>query len=293
MKTALLLFGSNGQLGQEFQRFLKDADVPVLAFDRHNTDIADKRRIRESLNSAMAETGKSPSDFSAILNCAAYTDVEKAEDDPTTCDAVNVTGAKNLSELAMEWDIPIIYYSTDFVFDGKKGSAYEEGDSVNPLSRYGHSKLNGEWETRRATSKHFILRVAWLYGQSGNHFIKKVISQAKVKNELRIVDDQFGSPTWTHDVVLQTMKILEKGEFGTYHTVNTGLASRKELAEECIRLKGLTCKVSGCKTHEFPMKAERPMRADLKNSHLVRLGINVMQDWKSALQQYISSDPSL
>ncbi len=293
MSNHFLLFGSNGQLGKEFQRHLTAQNIPYLEFDRHNTDIANMEKIESSLQLSFQSSGFDPKDVRAILNCAAYTDVEKAEDDRSLCDAVNVQGAENLSKLATRLNVPIVYYSTDFVFDGEKGSPYLESDPVNPISQYGISKLQGEKATMANNSSHYVIRVAWLYGESGNHFIKKVITQARLKPELKIVDDQWGSPTWTRDVVHQTMTLLEKGEFGIYHAVNTGLASRKELAEEIVRLLKLPCRISGCKTADFPMKARRPVRSDLKNDHLEKIGLNLMQNWKEALRQYLESDKSL
>jgi len=285
MGKTFLVLGAKGQLGRDFCEALQAQGLPFLGLDRPEVDITDPVSIETRTSSWVSSSLKEGHSL-VVLNCAAYTDVEKAETERDLCRAVNVIGAGHVARWARRWNGSVVYFSTDFVFDGQKGAPYVETDPPRPLSYYGLSKWEGEEETRRCCPQHFLLRLAWLYGEHGNHFIGKIAEQAQKNPERRVVDDQWGSPTWTVDVVRQTLALVNTDHHGLFHAVNTGGVSRRDLAARALDLLGIPCRVIGCKSDEFPQKAVRPPSSELKNEGLDRLGLNLMPPWPDALARF-------
>jgi len=254
------------------------ADYEVRALDLPEVDIAAPSSL------AAAVTGYGP-DY--IVNAAAYTDVEGAETHRDDAYRINATAAGLVAEEAARAGIPILHYSTDFVFDGTKRTPYEADDPIAPVSVYGTSKADGEAAVRAATPRHFIVRTAWLYGPGGNNFVEKILRAAVSRPALTVVDDEIGSPTHTWDLAGATAALLATKAYGTYHAVNAGACSRFEFAREIVRLGGLSTPVEACDSSRFPTQARRPAYSVLSNHKLEAATGCVMRPWKDALRHYV------
>lgn len=272
-----LVFGARGQLGRDFLIVLRDKcevaglDLPETNITHEDAVSTEIRRFRPDL----------------VINAAAYTDVEAAEDDAENAFLANEIGAANIARAAATVDAPIVYLSTDYVFDGAKGSPYTPDDPVNPLNVYARSKVAGEIATRTLAPRHFIVRSAWLFGPGGNNFVEKILRAASMRSVLRVVDDEIGSPTHTWDLVHAILALCGTGSFGVYHAVNTGACSRCEFAREIVRLAGLPNEVIPCASGEFPTRVQRPMRSVLDTRTLEAATGHRMRPWQDALRDYM------
>src|SRR5690606_25667561 len=222
-----------------------------------------------------------------IINAAAYTNVDGAEDDRDGAFRVNEAGARYVAEAAAALNVPVLYYSTDYVFDGGKNAPYEPDDHVAPLGVYGESKAAGEAAVRSANPRHFIVRTAWLYGPMGNNFVEKILRAADERPKLRVVDDEIGSPTHTQDLAAATLELVRTEQYGTYHAVNSGWCSRYELAKAILEEAGRKTPIEPCSSSEFPMKAPRPKYSVLSNAKLEKATPHKMRAWRQALEAYL------
>lgn len=272
-----LIFGCNGQLGRDLMHVFGSGGE-VKGYDLPEVDIADE----EALYPLVEDFGPE-----IIVNAAAYTDVEAAEDDLTAAFKTNENGARHLADLAHHHQIPIVYFSTDYVFDGKKDAPYEPGDDIAPLGVYGKSKAAGETAVRKSNPLHFIIRTAWLYGRGGNHFVEKILRAAKERPELKVVDDEVGSPTFTLDLAEATYYLARTKHFGIYHAVNTGHCSRYELARNILQIAEIDTPVRPCKSEDFPTKADRPAWSVLSPAKLEEATGHTMRSWREALLDYM------
>ncbi|MCL4691897.1 MAG: dTDP-4-dehydrorhamnose reductase [Candidatus Hydrogenedentes bacterium] len=272
-----LIVGADGQLGRELIEVFS-VEGPTTGLTFAELDILDVSALRYAADRVSPDI---------IINAAAYTDVERAESERDAAFAVNETGARNVAELARERDIPTVYFSTDFVFDGSKREPYEADDPVSPRGVYAASKAAGEAATRDTWDKHFIIRTAWLYGIGGNNFVEKILRATETRPSLRVVDDEIGSPTYTRDLAEATRALARTAAYGTYHGVNGGQCSRFEFAQEILRLAGLTNAVEPCRANEFPSKAPRPAYSVLSNARLEEACGFAMPHWKDALQRFM------
>jgi dTDP-4-dehydrorhamnose reductase len=219
----------------------------------------------------------------AVLNCAAFTDVDGAEHEPDAAMRVNADGARNVSAAAALVGAAVVYPSTDYVFDGTATEPYDEEALTGPLSVYGRTKLQGEQATREANPDHLILRLAWLYGSTGHNFVRTILRLAREKDQLRIVDDQVGSPTFTEDVVHQLWTAIEDGCSGTYHCVNAGQASWYAFAAHIVHRLGLNVPVIAIHTEDYATPARRPAYSVLANRKFELEELNSMRPWEDAL----------
>jgi dTDP-4-dehydrorhamnose reductase len=272
-----LIFGINGQLGRDLLGIFEEQDA-VSGFDLPDLDIRD----RDTVVKLVREIGPE-----MVINAAAFTDVEAAEDRSDDAFAINEAGARNVAAAAALAGVPVVYYSTDYVFDGKKGSPYEPDDPINPMGVYGRSKAAGEAATREANKKHFIIRTAWLYGPGGNNFVEKILRAAAKKPSLRVVEDEVGSPTHTQDLAAATLELCQTEAFGTYHAVNSGWCSRYEFAKAILEEAKLKVPVEPCSSAEYPMKAPRPSYSVLSNTKLEKATPHKMRSWRQALEAYM------
>jgi len=272
-----LIFGCNGQLGRELSaRFRREGEV--RGADLPEVDIGDAESVA-------AVFGRFPSDL--VINAAAFTDVEGAEDHIEEAFRVNERGASNIAAAAARAGLPVVYYSTDYVFDGKKDSPYTPEDGVAPLSVYARSKAAGETATRAANPHSFVVRTAWLYGQGGNNFVEKILAAARKRPALKVVEDEVGSPTYAHDLAEATAALCRTDAYGTYHVVNAGSCSRFEFASAIVRLAGLDTPVTACMASEFPTKARRPPYSALSNAEFESVTGSIMRPWEEALEDYL------
>jgi len=275
----IIILGGEGQLGKEFENFLKNK-AEIYSFSHLELDVLNQESLIKKIQEIKPEV---------VINCSAYTKVDKAEEEKEECIKVNAIGAKNVSYASYKVGAKVIYFSTDYIFDGEKESPYTELDIPNPISTYGRSKLLGEIYTSKHNPNHLILRISWLYGINGRNFIKTIIKKAKEEKELKIVSDQKGSPTYTLDVVKQTLELIKKDKVGIYHSANQGETSWYEFAKKIIEKLKINVKISPIKTGEYPALAKRPKYSVLDNYLLKLEGINIMRDWETALNEFLDT----
>ena len=231
-----------------------------------------------------------------IINCAAYTDVDEAEENKELCHEINVTGSENIAKIAKKLNAKLIYISTDYVFDGMKSSTYNEQDETNPLSVYGKTKLEGEIKILRNNENSIVLRTAWLYGQHGKNFVLTMLNILKTKKEIGVVSDQWGAPTWTKDLAEVIFRIIKDNvsAYGIFNASGEGKTNWFEFAKEIQKIAyqkqilNDRIKINPLKTEEYPTKALRPRngildKSDLKN----RVGF-VFPDWKESLNNFFN-----
>ena len=276
----VIILGVRGQLGRELEaRFREQHEVTGL--DMPEFDITDRGRVFDAVAAVRAEL---------VINAAAYTDVEKAESEPDLVLRCNAAGAGHAAAAAAAVGAPVVYYSTDFVFDGTSNAPYTEETAfpdLVPLSTYGRTKLMGESATRSENPNHFILRTAWLYGPGGNNFVEKILAAAKTRPELRVVSDEIGCPTHTWDLAEATATLCGAVVPGTYHFVNGGSCSRFEFARAALELAGIGTPVQPCLASEFPTAARRPARAVLSTDKYTLATGRTPRPWRDALAHYI------
>jgi len=224
---------------------------------------------------------------SAVIHCAAYTNVDGAESDVDGAFRVNVVGAQNIAAGCLETGARMVYISTDYVFDGQKQETYREFDPVNPRSVYGHTKLQGEDIVRQILGRHYIVRTAWLYGD-GNNFVRTMLKLAETNDTLRVVHDQVGTPTSTVDLARVIFSLLASDAYGTYHATCQGQCSWYEFACEIFHQSNKKVKVVPVTTSEFPRPARRPVHSVLDN-HMLRMTVgDPMRGWQDALREYLN-----
>lgn len=248
-----LITGAHGQLGC----CLKELVAEAYFTDKDTLDITDYEALR-----AYADGKK----ISAIINCAAYTAVDKAEDEPALAYKINVTGPANLARLAAERDIPIVHISTDYVFGSDKAEPLTEDAPVNAQGVYAKTKLEGEEEVRARAPKHVIIRTSWLYSKYGNNFFKTMLHLGREREKIKVVADQYGTPTYAPDLAAVILEVLRLNGKGVYHFSNEGAASWYDFAHHIITAAGLRGRVTPIKTAEYPTKAVRPVFSVLDKS---------------------------
>ena len=273
----VLVFGAGGQLGRDLLRVFQ-ADHTVIGFTHAQLNIVEGEAVRLAFHDARPDL---------VLNAAAYTDVEKAEDDERGAFHVNANGAQRVAEAAAAIEVPVVYFSTDFVFDGTKRAPYTPQDKTSPRSVYAKSKARGEENSLWHNPQTFVVRTAWLYGPGGNNFVEKILKAAKARPSLRVVNDEIGSPTYTRDLAAATLALVKTRAYGIYHAVNAGSCSRFEFAQAILREAGLDTPIEPCSASEYPMKAARPAYSVLSNEKLESASGIVMPDWRDGLARYM------
>jgi len=276
----VIILGVRGQLGRELEASF-GALHEVTGCDLPEFDITNREQVFETVAEAKPQL---------VINAAACTDVERAESEPELALRCNAAGAGHAAAAAAAVGAPVLYYSTDFVFDGTSRTPYTEDAAfpdLVPLSMYGRTKLLGESATRSENPNHFILRTAWLYGPGGNNFVEKILAAAKTRPELRVVSDEIGCPTHTWDLAEATMALCGTAAPGTYHFVNGGACSRFEFARAALDLAGIATPVQPCPAAEFPTAARRPARAVLSTDKYTQATGLTPRPWRDALAHYI------
>jgi dTDP-4-dehydrorhamnose reductase len=279
------LIGNQGMLGSEVEMLLRKYNLPYIASDKE-VDITDPRRLRRFV---------SDSHISWILNCSAYTAVDKAEDEPEIAFRINADGPRAIAEIAKEKNAKLIHISTDYVFDGTKQAEYLETDAPNPLGIYGRSKYAGEVNIAESCTNYFILRTAWLYGKQGKNFVSTMMQLLRERDLVRVVGDQFGSPTYAHDLAEAMLEIirLNSEAYGIYHYTNEGRIHWHDFACEIYRLmqennsldKEVIIQKIG--TQEYPQKAKRPQNSHLSKEKIKSILNIVVRPWKSGLRDFL------
>jgi len=278
----ILITGCRGQLGLELIRQFNEFDglYSLIETDVHNLDITNQAMVFDLVKSQKPDV---------IINCAAYTNVDGCESDELNAYRVNAIGPQNLSAAAFSVGAKIVQVSTDYVFDGTVSSPKIESDPINPRSVYGKSKALGEILVKEINPRHFIVRTAWLYGE-GNNFVRTMLKLAKEKDEVKVVNDQFGSPTSTKDLARCIIKLINTESYGTYHGTCEGSCSWNQFAKKIFEIKGINIKVSDITTEELNRPAERPKYSVLDNFMLRLIGINEFRSWEEALIDYLKGE---
>ena len=277
----ILITGANGLLGHELSSLLKDHTLILLSHSQ--LDISDSESVNKQIDSSSPDI---------IINSAAYTQVDACETNYDLAFQSNAIGPKNLAIKCKKLGIPLIHISTDYVFEGneKKNSPLVENDKLGPKTVYGKTKLEGEKMVQENCEKYFILRTAWLYGE-GKNFVKTMLSLSKKNKELKVVNDQIGSPTYAKDLAKAIKEIIEKksDKYGIYHVTNKGEVSWYEFAKKIFEIKNIEIKVNPCTSEEFPRPAPRPHYSVLSNQKWIDAGFTPMRDYEEALNEYLNS----
>ncbi len=274
----VLVTGVKGQLGYDVVKRLTALNIEAVGVDIDDFDLTDE-------NAVMAGITKHTPD--AIIHCAAYTAVDKAEDDNELCYKVNVLGTKNVALAAKKLDAKMIYISTDYVFEGTGEEYYKPDDKKNPVSEYGRTKSLGEDEVTALLEKFFIVRISWVFGINGNNFVKTMLRLGKERSELNVVSDQIGSPTYTVDLAVLLCDMIQSEKYGIYHATNEGLCSWADFAVSIMEMGGRSTKINYITSDQYPTKAKRPFNSRMDKSKLEDNGFKRLPDWQNALERYI------
>ena len=274
----ILITGANGQLGTELRHLLDERGIEYAARDAKDMDITDRQTVDEQLNQLKPEV---------IYHCAAYTAVDKAEDEGKEINwKVNEDGTRNLAEAAAKIGAKLVYLSTDYVFDGQGETEWKEYDERHPLNVYGQTKYEGELIVE-SLPKHFIVRIAWVFGINGNNFIKTMLRLGKERGAVCVVDDQIGSPTYTYDLSKLVVDMIQTDKYGIYHATNEGLCSWYEFACEIFKQAGMSVEVTPVDSNAFPAKAKRPNNSRMSKAMLDKNGFGRLPTWQDALSRYL------
>ena len=284
MKT-ILVSGSHGQLGNEIQKIANR--FPVFQYiytDIDELDITDKNALENFVVENKVHF---------LINCAAYTNVDKAEDEVDLCYKINAEAVKNIGEIAEKQHLKIVHISTDYVFNGKNFLPYVEEDLPSPVSTYGKSKLAGEEALLRSCQQAMIIRTSWLYSSFGNNFVKKMLSLGKERKELKVVFDQIGTPTYAADLAKAISTILQQNVFqpGIYHFSNEGVCSWYDFAKAIFRIKNIECSVQPIETKDYPTKAQRPFYSVLNKAKIKNTFNICIPHWEESLEKCLSLLP--
>lgn len=307
----VLVTGANGMLGQDLCPILEDYGAEVIETDVDTLDITDEKQVFQMFSDVKPDM---------VIHCAAYTNVDKAEEDLKTAELINVNGTENVAEACGKLGITLVYISTDYVFDGETVEPYTSEDLPNPINNYGTTKYEGEEAVRSLCEKYYVVRTSWLYGHHGKNFVETMIDLAGVKpvsvhgsetsraehydttvvteagakgteqslitqvenrlrNEIKVVDDQVGCPTWTCELANGILKLFSK-PYGTYHICGSGFTSWYGFAKEIFSQAGIEVNLKPCTTDEFPRPAKRPKFSVMDNNGLCR-------KWQVALKDYM------
>jgi len=274
----VLVTGAKGQLGYDVVKELQLRKIDCIGTDIGEFDITEADSVTAFISDYRPDV---------VIHCAAYTAVDKAEDEPEICRDVNAMGTRNIAAACREIDAKMIYISTDYVFSGSGDREHETDDPTGPLGVYGRTKLEGELAIRDLLQKYFILRISWVFGKNGNNFVKTMLKLGKERDTVRVVCDQFGSPTYTADLapLLCDMAVTEK--YGVYHATNEGFCSWAEFAQEIFRQAGYTTKVEFIPSCEYPSKAVRPLNSRLSKRSLDMAGFRRLPPWQDAVVRYL------
>lgn len=273
----ILITGAKGQLGFEFQRLFNKEGIPFIATDVDELDITSKNDIEKFFID---------NHFDCIINCAAYNDVDGAEDNANICYLLNAIAPELLANVAKKINAVFVTYSTDFVFDGNKNTPYKEDDVPNPLSVYAKSKLEGENRVINAYNKSFVIRTSWLFGIAGKNFNTQVLGWAEKNSELNIVDDQVSSPTYAKDLAEFSWLLLQTGKFGLYHFSNNGQASKYDQAQYLLKKAGWDGVLKPAKSSDFVLKAARPAYSKLNSRKIEAIVGKKIPTWQSGIERW-------
>ncbi|WP_248928720.1 dTDP-4-dehydrorhamnose reductase [Paenibacillus hamazuiensis] len=275
----ILITGAAGQLGKELSIYLNSQQkLEVFAFGKENLNIINFSLVDDLVQKIRPDV---------IIHSAAYTKVDQAEIDKDTAYEVNAYGTRNICVAAEKVSAKLIYISTDYVFDGTSSIAYNEFDRTNPINVYGKSKKAGEDIVQSLVSRYFIVRTSWVYGFYGNNFVNTMLNLAKEKDEIKVVNDQHGAPTYTLDLARFIYTLLKTELYGIYHATNSGYCSWFEFANTIFSITNTNTKILPCSTEDFPRPASRPKYSVLDHMSIRLNNFEDLRHWKDALKDYL------
>ena len=274
----ILVTGVKGQLGYDVVNELEKRGHTAIGVDIDEMDITDAEAVDRVITEA---------DVEAVIHCAAYTAVDAAEDNLELCRKVNAAGTENIAKVCKKLDLKMVYISTDYVFDGEGERPWEPDDRRDPLNAYGIGKYEGELAVEENLEKYFIIRIAWVFGVNGKNFIKTMLKLGETRDEVSVVNDQIGSPTYTYDLARLIVDMVETEKYGRYHATNKGFCSWYEFACEIFRQAGMNVKVNPVTSDEFPAKAKRPHNSRMSKEKLSENGFERLPSWQDALKRYL------
>lgn len=275
----ILVTGYTGQLGYDVVKQGMNYKLNMVGVGSSELDITNEDAVSQYIKKLKPD---------AIIHCAAYTAVDKAEDDKNTCWNVNVEGTKYLAKAARNINAKFMYISTDYVFNGEGKLPFKETDDPSPIGYYGETKHNGEETVKQLLDKWFIVRISWVFGINGNNFVKTMLRLAETRNELNVVGDQFGSPTYTFDLARLLVDMIQSNEYGTYHASNEGYCSWAEFATEIFKKAKKHVKVNSISTEEYPTRAVRPKNSRMSKQKIVDKGFSSLPTWQDAVERYLN-----
>ena len=275
----VLVTGVKGQLGYEVCRELTVRGIENRGVDIDDFDLTDEKAVMEAISTYRPD---------AVVHCAAYTAVDRAEENEDVCRAVNVDGTRFVARACRAVDAKMVYFSTDYVFPGTGEDFYEVDSPKGPQSVYGRTKLEGEEAVRETLEKYFILRISWVFGINGNNFIRTMLRLSNDHDTLRVVCDQIGSPTYAHDLAPLICDLLATEKYGTYHATNEGVCSWAEFAEAIMKAADRPTRIIPVTTEEYGAKAARPRNSRMSKKSLDEAGFARLPSWQDALRRYLA-----
>ncbi|MBQ9912698.1 MAG: dTDP-4-dehydrorhamnose reductase [Clostridia bacterium] len=274
----IIVTGAAGQLGGDVCRLLKEKGIPHKGIDKADVDITSESAVKDYFGSTA---------FDVLIHCAAYTAVDKAEQEKELCYAVNAKGTENLARLCRDKKAAIIYISTDYVFPGEGEAPYGTDDEKAPLSVYGKSKHEGEKAVISLCEKYFIVRTSWVFGEENRNFIATMLRLSQTRSEVNVIYDQVGSPTYSADLAVLLTEMAQTEKYGVYHATNEGFCSWYELAKKVFDYKKIPVKVNPVTSEQYITPAERPKNSRLSKSSLTDAGFSLLPRWEDAVERYL------
>lgn len=274
----VMVTGAAGQLGHDVM-----ARLEALKMEAKGTDIADLDLTDEAATLAAIEAYRPD----AVVHCAAYTAVDKAEEEREKCARINVEGTKNVARACGRTGAKLLYISTDYVFDGQGDKPFEADHPKAPINYYGLTKALGEEACQALTAKLFIVRIAWVFGLNGKNFVKTMLRLGRERKSVSVVTDQTGSPTYTKDLAELLCDMIQTERYGVYHATNEGFCSWNDFAREIMAQAGLSCRVEPVLAKDYPAQAKRPYNSRLSKDALEKAGFDRLPPWQDALARYL------
>lgn len=274
----VLVTGVKGQLGYDVVNELEKRGIEAVGVDIEEMDITDAASVSRVIQQEAPD---------AVIHCAAYTAVDAAEENEALCRRVNAEGTRNIAQMCKTLDIKMIYISTDYVFGGQGERPWEPEDERDPQSVYGQTKYEGELAVQELLDKYFIVRIAWVFGVNGKNFIKTMLKLSENHDTITVVNDQFGSPTYTYDLARLLVDMVQTEKYGIYHATNEGICSWYEFACAIFKEAGIAVTVKPVSSAEYGAKANRPANSRMSKEKLTENGFERLPTWQDALKRYL------
>jgi len=274
----IFVTGVKGQLGYDVVNELEGRGIETIGVDIEEMDITDSTSTWAVIKEAAPD---------AVIHCAAYTAVDAAEDNEDICRKVNTEGTQNIAAVCKDLDIPMMYISTDYVFDGQGERPWKPDDKRNPLSVYGQTKYEGEVAVQNTLDKYFIVRITWAFGVNGKNFVRTMLRLAETNDKITVVNDQFGAPTYTYDLAVLLADMIVTDKYGIYHATNEGNCSWYEFAREIFREADIDMEVIPVSSNAYNAKAARPVNSRMDKKKLDENGLKRLPEWQDALKRYL------